>query len=62
MQIRRTSSQVGKRIAADANCSWQPGGLTPPTKSLCPVPPRSMLVIEMEIQEVVLKGEEMFLF
>lgn len=59
MQIRRTSSQVGKRIAADANCSWQPGGLTPPTKTLCLVPPRNMPVIEMEIQEGVLKGEEM---
>lgn len=54
MQIRCTSSQVGKRIATDANCSWQPGGLTPPTKTLGPVPPRSMPVIEMEIQEGVL--------
>lgn len=33
----------------DANCSWQPGGLTPPTKALCPVPPRSAPVIEVEI-------------
>lgn len=59
MQIRCTSSQVGKRIAADANRGWQQGGLTPPTKALGPVPPRSMPVIEMEIQEGVLRGEEM---
>lgn len=43
----------------DANCSWQPGGLTPPTKTLGLVPPRIAPVIEMEIQEGVLQGEEM---
>lgn len=43
----------------DANCSWQRGDLTPPTKALGPVPPRSAPVIEMEIQEGVLQGEEM---
>lgn len=42
----------------DANCSWQAGDLTPPTKAQGPLPLRSAPVIEMEILEGVLEGEE----
>lgn len=43
----------------DANCRWQPGGLTPPTEALGPVPPRNVPAIEMEIQKGELQGEAM---
>lgn len=61
MHVNQVHLHAGgkENSSIDANCSWQPGGLTPSTKALGPVPPRSAPVIEMEIQEGLLQGEEM---
>lgn len=60
MHVNQVHFLTGGRenISIDANCSWQPVGLTPPTKALGPVPPRSAPVIEMEIHGECFRGEE----
>lgn len=55
---RRSTMLRRQAVLLDPNHCWQRGGLTPPSQASGRVPPRRLLVIEMEIQEVMLQREE----